>query len=1347
MKRKFTLLAAALMLLSCLAVPMGMRGQTRTEVTYTFSDHYNENTVLDEVAIPIVTNTIQATFNKRSGGTATQYYTNGTAVRWYGGGTLDIVATDSEATMSGISFTFGTGDGSNTITANEGTYENDSWTGSATSVRFTQAGTSGNRRIAAITVTYTISGGQQPTTYTVTYNANGGTGSDFVDDNGGNGYEGTYTVLANEGANNPNFTKTGNTFSCWSDTPDGTGNLYYPTNNNSNTFPITQNTTLYAQWSPIQYNVAIANVDNVVLSASYGTNNTLSEGENANIDYGTQITLSYTVADGYAFSSWVIKNAQNEEVTSQVLSGNTLTVPDYAITVSATLSQLPQYTVTFNAGNGSCGTASSPCYEGSSITLPTATPSTECSNNGWTFAGWATESVDETTDAPTLLTGSYSPTATITLYAVYKLTEGEAAFNNTTTTGGDFKIYAVVDGTNYYATGDVVSNKIGSTTTESNATSYTFEKPQGQNYGTGEFAIKKGNTYITYTSSTNLSTSDSPYKWTITEGGHGSWRVNSGTSGRAFIYRAGSTEKFGGYSTGNVNGTEYFDLEIVGSLVTYATSPSCNPIYAVEIDDLEHGTIVATPNQAEEGVEVTLTITPDECYQLKPNTLIVLDDEYNEVTVTDNKFTMPGSHVLVSAEFEIITYTVQYSVNGTIEDVLGDIVSCGGYEAYLWDEDDLESEGIEIPTGYTLAGWSTSSNSTTILDSYEPTEDAVLYAVFGKTSEGVVTSKTVILDGSGLTSTATSADYTYTNNGFTYILSAGAKQQSSSGDNRFADKAILIGKNGAYIYNTDAFGQGITSFEVYANKGASANVSVGINFSTTAIESYNASATNTWTQTLSTLDHVYDASSKLPEGAKYFWYQVTNANNSQVQFRITYDDIASITSYYTLIKDVTGTETMASIEASHLITVKNGGVLTLTGTNNGDETNLIIEDGGQLISDDVIEATIKKNITAYDPTLIGQGVSNGWYFISSPLNGEVDPIDVKNMIATTAEDYDLYKLVGNTWANYKEDAGGNNQDPLFSLYTGHGYLYANAASVTLEFAGSLNYRDLENDFVSLDNTGWNLVGNPFAYNTYPGMSYYKMNEAGTGIDATEYTTADAVPPCTGILVYDDEDDPQGLITFSKTAPASGGAKGGINLTLAETQRGAAKLDNAIVSFNEGSQLGKFYFGTQNANLYIPQGTEEYAIVSTEAQGEMPVNFRANENGQYTLTVNPENVEMNYLHLIDNMTGADIDLLQTPSYTFNATTNDYESRFKLVFASSICEDANGDNETFAFYSNGNWIINNAGEATLQVIDLTGRILSSETVNGSVSKAINATPGVYMLRLINGENVKVQKIVVR
>jgi len=173
-------------------------------------------------------------------------------------------------------------------------------------------------------------------------------------------------------------------------------------------------------------------------------------------------------------------------------------------------------------------------------------------------------------------------------------------------------------------------------------------------------------------------------------------------------------------------------------------------------------------------------------------------------------------------------------------------------------------------------------------------------------------------------------------------------------------------------------------------------------------------------------------------------------------------------------------------------------------------------------------------------------------------------------------------------------------------------------------------------------------------------------------------------------------------------------------------------------------LPKFRFG-DNAEIYLPQNGEDYAITFSEGQGEMPVNFKANENGSYTITVAPENVELAYLHLIDNMTGADVDLLQTPAYTFTAKTTDYESRFRLVF---VCGDANddndGDSETFAFFSNGNIIVN--GEGTLQVIDVTGRIIVCRDAMHCVSTT-GMTAGVYVLRLINGDDVRTQKMVIR
>ncbi len=269
------------------------------------------------------------------------------------------------------------------------------------------------------------------------------------------------------------------------------------------------------------------------------------------------------------------------------------------------------------------------------------------------------------------------------------------------------------------------------------------------------------------------------------------------------------------------------------------------------------------------------------------------------------------------------------------------------------------------------------------------------------------------------------------------------------------------------------------------------------------------------------------------------------------------------------------------------------------------------------------------------------------------------------------------------------------------------------------------------------------MGNPFATTATLNKPFYKMNNDGNGLTAKIEDLNTTIAAMEGVFVQATAEGQSATFT-AQTSKGGQQAIAKTNIVLSGNK--GKVLDNAIIRFDNGETLGKFYFGEQNANLYIPQDAEEYAIATSNGQGEMPLNFKANANGEYTLTVNPENVEMGYLHLIDNMTGADIDLLQTPEYSFSAKATDYESRFRLVFVCGDANDDNGDNETFAFFSNGSWVIANEGEATLQVIDLNGRILSSETVNGSVSKSINQPAGVYMIRLINGENVKVQKVVI-
>jgi hypothetical protein len=191
----------------------------------------------------------------------------------------------------------------------------------------------------------------------------------------------------------------------------------------------------------------------------------------------------------------------------------------------------------------------------------------------------------------------------------------------------------------------------------------------------------------------------------------------------------------------------------------------------------------------------------------------------------------------------------------------------------------------------------------------------------------------------------------------------------------------------------------------------------------------------------------------------------------------------------------------------------------------------------------------------------------------------------------------------------------------------------------------------------------------------------------------------------------------------------------LNLT-----QGHGIIDRAIVRFGQDRMLPKFQINKNSSRIYIPMDGQDYAVVRSEGMGEIPVNFNAKKNGTYMLSLSIEEVEFSYLHLIDNMTGADINLLVNPSYSFEAKTTDYASRFKLVF---VCGDANDDND-FAFISNGNIIVN--GEGILQVIDLTGRVIfSGDAMNRVSTNAM--TPGVYMLRLVKGDDMKTQKIVVR
>ena len=195
-----------------------------------------------------------------------------------------------------------------------------------------------------------------------------------------------------------------------------------------------------------------------------------------------------------------------------------------------------------------------------------------------------------------------------------------------------------------------------------------------------------------------------------------------------------------------------------------------------------------------------------------------------------------------------------------------------------------------------------------------------------------------------------------------------------------------------------------------------------------------------------------------------------------------------------------------------------------------------------------------------------------------------------------------------------------------------------------------------------EHDAFTLYGNPFVCNAYlikedgEALSFFVMNEEGTGFEATE----GPIKPMQGFFVALTEPDQSFVI--SRNAPVTKSSK--INVGLSS---GGTQLDNVIIRFGEGNQLPKLSFRENSSKLFIPMDGKDYAVVNAEVVGEMPICFKAEKEGDYILRFDVEGISFNYLHLIDNLTGDDVDLLGSPYYSFSATTGDAASRFKLVFA--------------------------------------------------------------------------------
>ncbi len=465
------------------------------------------------------------------------------------------------------------------------------------------------------------------------------------------------------------------------------------------------------------------------------------------------------------------------------------------------------------------------------------------------------------------------------------------------------------------------------------------------------------------------------------------------------------------------------------------------------------------------------------------------------------------------------------------------------------------------------------------------------------------------------------------------------------------------------------------------------------------------------------------------ENGNYEYYVKTRSNNwvSDASDPVSID----FNTMHTVSEAVSLNHNLV-LSAANQYHITSSGALTVTGTMSNDSPeNLILEDGAQLVhNSEGVKATVQKNIEPYSDD------EDGWYFIASPVTEAFVPSADNGLLANN---YDLYLFDQSEeleWRNIKTGA-------FSTIDHKTGYLYANNNQTTLTFNGTLA-ATAEPTGLAYDGNaslkGFNLVGNPYPCNTTIERDFYVIDENN---EVNLAKGERKIAPCEGVFVKATAENE--TVTFNKATSAKGSlAKNCFDLTVAQ---GKANIDRARVRLGEGIGMEKLSFNTDKTQISLWQGGQDFAVAYADGQDEMPLSFKAAKNGTYTLSVEDNHSDLGYLHLIDNMTGDDIDLLATPSYTFEAKTTDYASRFRLVFA--ISDDVNGDNasDAFAYVSNGEIVITaDAHGASLQVIDVTGRVVRACTDVARNVSTQGMTAGVYVLRLIDGDNVRTQKIVI-
>ncbi|MCF8307458.1 MAG: T9SS type A sorting domain-containing protein [Bacteroidales bacterium] len=464
--------------------------------------------------------------------------------------------------------------------------------------------------------------------------------------------------------------------------------------------------------------------------------------------------------------------------------------------------------------------------------------------------------------------------------------------------------------------------------------------------------------------------------------------------------------------------------------------------------------------------------------------------------------------------------------------------------------------------------------------------------------------------------------------------------------------------------------------------------------------------------------------------------------------------------------EISSTTTL-EIGASAIADVGTGTTLTTNG-------NLTIKSDASSTGSLIVKGTLSGNATA-QRYIAGHSGDNttGWHLLSPPIgtftinnNADFDPGNNDDVYGWSESSY--------TWMNHKQ---GNPSD----MVPGTGYLVSYESTATKNFTGTLNNSDITRSNLSVnpDGNGWHLLGNPFpsalhweedgdwSINNFASGAKI-MNPGGSYTDISTGGANQYIPAHQGFFVQATTDG-SNSITIPKADREHNSTsfyKSEVNnlLTLKASQGNKyvetwlQMKEGATVDYDEEYDI--HFLGGMEGTPYLYSIADNEEYVSTNriphdiSDTEIPLGFKVFNDGEVTMEwKNLDSFENDVaLSLTDLKTEKTINLDESDSYTFTASTEDDVNRFVLNFKSAIGIDEQSDElEGVSIYSHDNRIFVNSGDeltnAELSVYNTLGQLVSRESYK-SGDKVISIDQrGAYIVRIQAEEGVATEKVIIR